>query len=104
MNISERFPHAYQFLASYFNPDWGEDYDEPEGVVAQFIKDADCQSREDALSDLRQIIEEFDGADLNKVMLAIACFYSPERYRGVPMREWLEEVITELEQSLRQGN
>jgi hypothetical protein len=33
-------------------------------------------------------------------MLSICCYYSPERYRGMPMRQWLDEVIAELEQSL----
>ena len=101
MKNRERFYNASQFLGGYFHLDWGDDFDEPEEVVAQFIKDTHRQTRADALRELRQILAEFQGPDLNEVMLDIDCYYSPERYRGVPMREWLEEVITELEQSLK---
>jgi hypothetical protein len=100
MNTRDRFENAHQFLAGYFHPDWGDDYDEPEEVVAQFIKDTHRQTRIDTLRELREIIAEFHGPDLDRIMLGIGCFYNPERYRGVPMREWLEEVITELERSL----
>ena len=95
-----RFYNASQFLSGYFHLDWKDDFDEPEEAVAQFIKDSDRQMRADALDDLRQIVAEFHGPDLNRVMLEIDCYYSPERYRGVPMREWLNQVIMELENSI----
>ena len=104
MKNRDRFENAHQFLAGYFHPDWGEDYNEPEEVVAQYIKHTDRQIRADALHELRQIVAEFHGQDLNKIILGIGCFYSPERYRDVPMHEWLEEVITELEHSLKKRN
>jgi|GEM_PF-2783978 len=100
MKTRERFEHANQFLGCYFNPDWHCDFDEPEEAVAEYIKYASPRTRAGALHDLRQIIAEFQGPDLNRAMLEIDCYYSPERFRGVPMRQWLDEVIAELEQSL----
>jgi hypothetical protein len=100
MKNRERFENASQFLGCYFHMDWGDQFKEPEEAVAQFIKDADRQTRVDALVELRQIVAEYQGPDLDKVVLEIDCYYDPERHQGVPMREWLEQVMGELEQSL----
>ncbi len=100
MRNREQFYNASQFLGCYFHLDWHEDFNQPEDAVAQFIKDADAQTRGDTLHELRQIIAEFPGPQLNKVLIEICCCYSPERHRGVPMREWLDQVIAELERSL----
>ncbi len=100
MKNRERFENASQFLACYFNLDWHEDFKEPEDAVAQFITDADRETRAAALHDLRQIVAEFPGPQLNQVMLEIDCYYSPERFRDMTMRAWLDEVIAELERSL----
>jgi hypothetical protein len=100
MKNRERFEHAHQFLSGYFHQDWHEDFDEPEEAVAEYMRYANPRSRAGALHNLRQIIAEFQGPDLNRVMLEIGCYYSPERYRGTSMRQWLDEVVAELEQSL----
>ena len=100
MKNIERFENATQFLAGYFHQDWHEVFNEPEEAVAQFIKDADRQTRADTLRDLRQIVAEFPEAELGNVMLSICCYYSPERYRSITMREWLNQVIAEIERSL----
>ncbi|HEX4085640.1 MAG TPA: contact-dependent growth inhibition system immunity protein [Chthoniobacteraceae bacterium] len=103
MKNIERFENAFQFLSG-FDLDWHDDYAEPEEIVAEYIEYADRRNRADTLGELRQILAEFQGPELNKAMLSICCFYSPERYRGVPMREWLDEVIGELERSLIDGS
>jgi hypothetical protein len=102
MKNRDRFENAHQFLGGYFHPDWGDDYNEPEEVVAQFIKDTHRQTRINVLRELREIIAEFQGPDLDRIILSIGCFYSPERYRGITMRDWLEAVIAELENSLNE--
>lgn len=99
MKNLERFENAAELLSS-FHLDWRDEFDEPEDAVAQFIQYADHQTRVNALRELGEIIAEFQGPDLNKTMLSMSCYYSPERYRGMPMGEWLEEVIAQLEQSL----
>jgi hypothetical protein len=100
MKNRERFENAGQFLACYFHLDWNEEFKKPEDAVAQFIKDVDAQTRVDAVRELRQIIAEFPGPQLNRVLLEIGCYYSPEGHRGIPMRAWLDQVIMEIERSL----
>jgi hypothetical protein len=101
MKNIERFKNATQFLSG-FHLDWKDEFEEPEEAVTEFINDASRQKRMEILRELHQIIAEYPGLELNKAMLSICCFYSPERYRGVPMREWLDEVIAELERSLKE--
>jgi hypothetical protein len=101
MTNRERFKNASQFLSG-FHLDWHDEFNEPEEALAAFIKDTDRQERTDILCELHQMLAEFQGRELNKAVMSISCFYSPERYRGVPMREWLDEVIGELERSLNE--
>ena len=99
MKNIERFKNATQFLSGYFHQDFSDQFEGPEEAVAQFIKDADHRTRADALHDLHQIVAEFQGLNLDDVVFEIGCYYDPERHRGVPMREWLNQVIAEIERS-----
>ncbi len=56
MKNIERFENASQFLACYFNLDWHDDFKEPEEAVAQFIKDADRQTRAAAFQDVEYLL------------------------------------------------
>jgi len=100
MKNIDRFENASQFLACYFHQDFSDQFEGPEEAVAQFIQDADHRTRANAVHDLHQIVAEFQGSHLDDVVLEIGCYYDPERHQGVPMREWLNQVIAEIERSL----
>jgi hypothetical protein len=101
MKDNEQFENAGQFLGCYFHQDFSFEFGEPEVAVKKFIADSDGTLRAAVAQELRQVIAECDDRKLTDfVFLELGCYYSPERHRGVPMREWLNQIIAALEQSL----
>lgn len=97
----EEQEEAYQFMAGYFHQDFSTEFGEPENAVSTFIRESSFATRDKVVRQLRTILNENSGDDLDRVLLAdLGCFYVPAKHRGITARVWLEEVVTELQKSL----
>ncbi len=94
------FENAFQFFSCYFYQDFSTEFGDPEIAVQKFIDDTDAPTRSAALNELRQLISELGGHDLERTVFELGCYYSPERHRGISMSAWIGEVVREIELSL----
>ena len=100
MKEKDQFENARQFLGCYFHQDFCDEFGEPEIAVERFVQENSAEFRGAVARELDRAIAECDDRQLTDLIFSLGCYYSPDRHRGVSMREWLGKVIAALERSL----
>jgi RNase adaptor protein for sRNA GlmZ degradation len=95
-----KYKNAFQFLAGYFHEDFSIEFNNPEMAVKKFIGENDAAARSEVIRELQDVLSNYEGENLEKVILGLGCYYSPKKHRNISMEEWLKEVITQIGTSL----
>jgi hypothetical protein len=96
--LKKRFENAFQFLASYFHQDFGDEFGEPEKAVKKFNEQNPPEVRKSVIAELEELLEEYSEPDLPDVLFELGCYYDPMRHRGQPYGQWLRAVIEMIQQ------
>ena len=98
---NRRFENAFQFLASYFHEDFGQEFASPKSANRAFIAGSDPSTQARVTHELRDLFGPYQGEQLDTVVFQeLGCYYRPGKHRGISTRAWLEEVIGEVENSV----
>lgn len=96
MSEKEKFPNAFQFFASYFHQDFGDEFGDPELATQSFIAGSDAEGRRAVIREITMILSELNEGALERIVFELGCYYDPQRHRGLAMSEWLRAVVDQL--------
>ena len=90
------FENLFQFFGGYFYECFGDDFETPETAVECFIEGNDRTARSAVIEQLRYLITECPDEELEGVVFTLGCYHKP-----LLMGEWLQQVLAQLENSLK---
>lgn len=102
MKVKEKNPELLQFLGGGFHEDWSCDFDTPEAVIRNYIKQSHHTWIEEAIKELQAFLRNEHSAEELKNILYydFGCEYRFDEGENNNPREFLQKALKQLQEEL----